>query len=713
MNAVVQPLFAPIMDTMRAHVEHLFGGYLDGCHDGLIELAWTDTKPDAAGKHALKHARLFGTDQIEELVSEAVRLNLQPMCNVYIGAALRKPGTAPFARALDNDAYALTAAYVDLDDEGAATAAKDIYGKAKPTFIVVTGRAPHTRAQMWWRLDEPLTDPEQWPALLRGMAAAMRADSTVTNPSRVMRLAGSVAWPVKDGRKTEMTDIGKLIEPGQTVYAYGHMASMFPPVASSQATAAPTQISRTTNSLGLSDKINDGREAYMTRTIAACLVEYIGTTGCAPTPQELYEAAWPQYERHVDFSRAGRGPEEFAEKCAYTVNRFARGEIRGVESLDKAVEVYRGKAQARASSPRIEPPVARIGAVSGRFLFEKISDLRRLPPAQWLVKDWVPEGATGIFYGKWAAGKSFIGFDLALHLAYGMADWHGVPLPGTPIDVLIIAREGHQGFVNRVDAFKKFHGLADDDNHVTFMRGSVSFMRDEEFSGLCDAIRTGETPYKLILVDTVARVLPGVDMNEQQTVTLFMERIGVIGAITGASTIGVHHQNKSGGMMGSTFFEANADFVFEVKRDGEEDGPLKSGEIQCTKMKDGEDRCKRSISYKKMTLSIFPDGPTSLVVDDISSSKATGPTWPESEMCDRILAFINEEWCSGNPLSIAKNVSDGRYAPMVISNKFDVKVKIAEMMLRQWLNVRPQVLSVEIVDKKTKAKGLKVVGSIH
>ena len=36
MNAVVQPLFAPIMDTMRAHVEHLFGGYLDGCHDDHV-----------------------------------------------------------------------------------------------------------------------------------------------------------------------------------------------------------------------------------------------------------------------------------------------------------------------------------------------------------------------------------------------------------------------------------------------------------------------------------------------------------------------------------------------------------------------------------------------------------------------------------------------------------------------------------------------------
>ena len=82
----------------------------------------------------------------DKLVEEAARLNSQPMCNVYIGAALRHPHTAPFGRAEDSDAYALTCGYVDLDDPGAATAAKDIYGPNKPTMVVVTGRAPHVRA---------------------------------------------------------------------------------------------------------------------------------------------------------------------------------------------------------------------------------------------------------------------------------------------------------------------------------------------------------------------------------------------------------------------------------------------------------------------------------------------------------------------------------------------------------------------------------------
>ena len=41
---------SPNAADMRAHLEHLFGGYLDGYHDGLIELAWTDTRPDKDGR---------------------------------------------------------------------------------------------------------------------------------------------------------------------------------------------------------------------------------------------------------------------------------------------------------------------------------------------------------------------------------------------------------------------------------------------------------------------------------------------------------------------------------------------------------------------------------------------------------------------------------------------------------------------------------------
>jgi hypothetical protein len=716
MNAVVRQIFSPDTKAMSQHVEHLFGGYLDGCHDGLIELSWTDTTPDEGGRYRLRHARMFGTDKLDELVDEAARLNAQQYCNVYVGAALRHPDTAPFARALDKDAWALTCAYVDLDDAEATAKAKDIYGADKPTMVVLTGREPHTRAQLWWRLDEPITDPSHWPSLLRGMAAKLNADTSVTNPSRVMRLAGSIAWPVKPGRTVELTGIAPIREPGQREYAANHLAQVFPPVmdrADMPMTAA--HLTRKANSLGLNGKIDDYREEYMLKTVNAVLLELVGTTGATPTAQELYDAAWPQYERNVDFTRPGRGPKEFAEKCAYTVNRFERGAIKGIETLDKAVEVYRRKeARKPATAPKAPPSVhVHQQAGSVRFPFETVAMLRRLPAPLWLAKNWVPEGATGIFYGKWAAGKSFIGFDFLLHLAYGFKEWHGVPLPGEPCDVLVLAREGHHGFVNRIDAFKKHHGITDDTERVKFMRAAVSFMRDEEFNGLLEAIRDQQTPFRAVLVDTVARVLPGTDMNEQQVVTLFMERLQILGAVTGAASIGVHHENKNGGMMGSIYFEANADFVFEITRAGEEDEPLARGEIMCTKQKDGEDRWKRAVRYKKVDLSMFPDGPSSLVVESIGESKeaAQGGVWPDKDTCRRVLNAINEAWISGKPWSFEpQSKRFGRYAPKQISSGFKISAKLAESMVETWL--MNDILDVHVRNSDTKQKGLRVIGTV-
>lgn len=259
-------------------------------------------------------------------------------------------------------------------------------------------------------------------------------------------------------------------------------------------------------------------------------------------------------------------------------------------------------------------------AAKSRFTFETTTDLRKLPPVKWLVKGWIPENSTGILYGKWGSAKSFLSFDVGLHLAYGMAAWHGAALPGKPCKVLVLAREGHQGFVQRIDAFKKHHNLADDTDNLVFMRTPVSFMNADDFKLLEKELRTRKDEFRLVLIDTVARVIPGADMSTPETVTAFMERCDRITRATGATTIGVHHQNKSGTMMGSVYFEANADFVFEMARDGDEFAPLTKGTITCTKMKDGEDRWSRALEYQQIVWGSDEDPQSSLVVAAVTEA---------------------------------------------------------------------------------------------
>ncbi len=196
--------------------------------------------------------------------------------------------------------------------------------------------------------NRPATDPAAWRALLERIAHAMGGDSSVVNPSHVMRLAGSIAWPMKEGRTVEMTLIAPSEEGGQASYTFEHLSAVFPPVHGAGGSAATGDgVKRSKNTFGFDDRVEDGRERYMRKTICAVLIEIVGTTGAAPTAQELLDAAWPQYERCTDLSRARRGRDEFAEKCAYTVKRFLAGKIRGCETMEKTVELYRRRQRAR------------------------------------------------------------------------------------------------------------------------------------------------------------------------------------------------------------------------------------------------------------------------------------------------------------------------------------------------------------------------------
>ncbi len=203
MPNAVSPILVPDPEAMRKQLEHVFFGDLDGAHDGLIELAWNDVHTGA-----LSAAQLFGTDEINELIDRAAVLNKTPNCNVYIGAALRKSESARAKRGADSDLFAASCVWADVDSDVVTPAIATCKQRGvPPTMTVVTGRHPHLRAQMWWRLATPCRSPELLRGLCSSIAQAIGGDPSVVNPSRVLRLGGSVAWPAKAGRVLEHTEV--------------------------------------------------------------------------------------------------------------------------------------------------------------------------------------------------------------------------------------------------------------------------------------------------------------------------------------------------------------------------------------------------------------------------------------------------------------------------------------------------------------------------
>jgi len=189
----------PDTNSILSHLETIFGDQMTG----LVELSWTDPFGP------LKHAQLFELDNLDSMAEKAESLNQTEGVNVYYGQALRSPNCAPFGRTSDSDVIALTAVYCDLDDAGAAEAARAIYTAIgiKPTSIVITGEHPHVRAQMHYRLLEAITDHAQMRNINSAICRTFSGDPTVVNPSRVLRLPGTIAWPHKKGRVAEMTQL--------------------------------------------------------------------------------------------------------------------------------------------------------------------------------------------------------------------------------------------------------------------------------------------------------------------------------------------------------------------------------------------------------------------------------------------------------------------------------------------------------------------------
>lgn len=191
-------ILRPNRDDILAHLEALFGRAMKG----EIEIAWSETDTGA-----VKHAQLFPPDDLDAIADFAVDLNAKAGVNVYVGMATRLANTPPFGRTDDADYATTYAVAADLDDAGGVEQARSIYEKInlRPSFVVVTGEHPHPRAQLWFSLEDPFANAAIHREIQTGLAALFHSDDKIVNPGRIMRVAGTIAWPKKPGRVTELT----------------------------------------------------------------------------------------------------------------------------------------------------------------------------------------------------------------------------------------------------------------------------------------------------------------------------------------------------------------------------------------------------------------------------------------------------------------------------------------------------------------------------
>jgi hypothetical protein len=597
MEAALKINLQPDTDAMRRHILVMFGA----ATSGLVELAWISVGRGSG-------ARLFDLTAIDDLVEQAASWNLEGR-NIYYGVTLKHPDTAPFGRTSDTDADAATAFWADFDEAGSADRADRLARKFPPTFRVTTGTVPHVRQHFYWLLDEAVRDMAHARAQVSALAATLGGDPTVVNPGRLMRLAGSIAWPTKPGRVAQLVTMTE----GGTTYTADMIARAVPfgatvrsetraaradltfdaaaPQLPAGTGAKPQPGAAGTGSLGvLEAKLEDGRQDYMIRTIAAVLREFIGTHGAAPTEAELYDAAWPQYDRKVDWrSRPGRGPDEFRQKVALTLRRFHGGRIKGLRNEEEAVASYEarqrptlrpgptaGQQQASGHGGGFEAAAGGQGAQANRIVRLPLlyaSEVTAAEPALDFVEGLLVEGGMSVWYGDSNVGKTFAVLDLAMHIALGR------PYRGREIDqggVVYCALEGVAGIRNRVVAWMRHHWVKPGDRHelpLAIVPSAINMLDTEaDVPALIDAIAAaGEQirrPVKWIVLDTLSRALAGGNENSPEDMGALVRSSDLVRQACGGALAYVHHSGKdqARGARGHSLLRAATDTEIEIAR---------------------------------------------------------------------------------------------------------------------------------------------------
>lgn len=155
----------------------------------------------------------FAVHAIDDAVEHVVQMNKTH--NIYCVVNPVPQGVPKAAK--DNYIKRAFFAFVDADEGGAADRARscDVFSKE---FEVVTGLKPHFRNHIYYRFDERMTDLSDWTELQKLLAKELGTDTSIHNPSRIMRVAGTISYPPK--RKLErgyQVELTRLIFGGSYV----------------------------------------------------------------------------------------------------------------------------------------------------------------------------------------------------------------------------------------------------------------------------------------------------------------------------------------------------------------------------------------------------------------------------------------------------------------------------------------------------------------
>ena len=253
-----------------------------------------------------------------------------------------------------------------------------------------------------------------------------------------------------------------------------------------------------------------------------------------------------------------------------------------VEKTFKEVQSMIDGARLKGFAPRPAPIKAEVPPQKGPLL-TLVGSLEP-KPIEPLIDQVLERNSIIGIVGPSGAGKSFVASEMGLCIGSD-TPYHGQPVKAGL--VILCAGEGFRGIPDRVDAWCMHHGinkravkLAITERPAQLFEESYLAAFYKEIEGLAAQLGKPE----LIIIDTVARHIPGRDENSAKDMGEFIEAVDKLKSDFECSVMLVHHTGHANQdrARGSTAFKGALDTEIIVKPVGDHDITMK-----CDKQKDG------------------------------------------------------------------------------------------------------------------------------
>ena len=591
-----QQKLTPNKPAILSHLRFLFENTGDES-SGWIEIS--NTPPN---DRALNTSKYFLITELEDAANYAVERNSIEGVNVYVGAALRHTDTPLFKRSNIDFFGHSNFVWVDLDDGGAAQSAKDKYKDMPPSCVVVTGRHPELRAQLWWRLDSTVTTPTDIKPALAAACSFLNGDKSVVDPIRVMRLGGTVAWPKKDGRIPELTEF--IIPQQNTVSVsldafkgYFRGAESASPLLTTKASAHP-EVGFNRNYLNLSSQREFSQDEI--RSMLYCIRPDCSYADWLAVGMALKDYGIP-FDVFDGWSSGGGEKYKGSNDCLYHWNSFNKtGTTIGTlvkmardagyhkniveERINDVLNKHNKSPESKYEQINNDPKDAHDNDAKkdhentgepktedqpkNKFYYTNAPDIGIDLEVNDFVQGLLTENAMSVVYGESNCGKTFFMSDLAFHVSQGKK-YNGRRVEKG--NVLYLSLEGKRGIKNRISAYKMENNV--DLDGFLMMPCQVDFINSEDdIPQLVDLIMDANKKFnhniKLVVVDTLARAIGGGDENSGVDMGTLVKHSDLIRQYTNAHICFIHHsgKDKARGARGHSSLRAAVDTEIEISR---------------------------------------------------------------------------------------------------------------------------------------------------